>query len=55
MNQGTLSQRAAALAVVVAFLVGIVGSLALRPPGSPAAADPITKRWPMRRLYRRRA
>lgn len=38
MSQGTLSQRAAALAVVVAFLVGIVGSLALRPPGAPAAA-----------------
>ena len=38
MNHGMLSRRAAGVAVVTAFLVGIVGSLALRPPGGAAAA-----------------
>ncbi len=45
MSQGMLSHRAAATAVVVAFLAGIIGSLALRPPGggaAPAAADRAT-------------
>ena len=37
MNQGRMSQRAALVAVLVAFLVGIIGSLALRPPGEGAA------------------
>jgi TRAP-type mannitol/chloroaromatic compound transport system substrate-binding protein len=38
MSQGRMSQRAALVAVIVAFLVGIIGSLAIRPPGSAAAA-----------------
>jgi TRAP-type mannitol/chloroaromatic compound transport system substrate-binding protein len=33
MNPRTLSLRAAAIAVVVAFAIGLLGSLALRPPG----------------------
>ena len=33
-----MSQRAALVAVIVAFLVGIVGSLAVRPPGPAAVA-----------------
>jgi TRAP-type mannitol/chloroaromatic compound transport system substrate-binding protein len=37
MNHGVLSHRAATVAVVVALLVGFVGSLALRPPGAPGA------------------
>jgi TRAP-type mannitol/chloroaromatic compound transport system substrate-binding protein len=36
MRHGRLSHRAAGTAVLVAFLVGIVASLALRPPGSGA-------------------
>ena len=39
MSQGRLSQQAALIAVIVAFLVGIIGSLAIRPPGAkPAGA-----------------
>lgn len=34
-----LSSRAFLIAVLIAFLLGIVGSLALRPPGAPAAVD----------------
>ncbi|MEZ5559390.1 MAG: TRAP transporter substrate-binding protein [Pseudomonadales bacterium] len=37
MGQGQLSLRAAAVAVVSAFLVGLIGSLALRPPGDGTA------------------
>jgi TRAP-type mannitol/chloroaromatic compound transport system substrate-binding protein len=37
MSQGGISQRATLVAVAVAFAVGIVGSLAVRPPGSSAA------------------
>ncbi len=33
MRSGSISHRAAAFAVVVAFAVGLIGSLALRPPG----------------------
>lgn len=33
MSQGTVSHRAAAVAILVAFSVGLIGSLALRPPG----------------------
>jgi TRAP-type mannitol/chloroaromatic compound transport system substrate-binding protein len=33
MSQGTVSHRAAAVAVLVALMVGLIGSLALRPPG----------------------
>jgi TRAP-type mannitol/chloroaromatic compound transport system substrate-binding protein len=33
MSRGTVSHRAAATAVMVAMLLGLVGSLALRPPG----------------------
>ena len=41
MSRGSISHRAAAVAVVTALLTGIVGSLALRPPGTaPQAADP---------------
>ncbi len=36
MSGGALSHRAAGVAVVVAFTVGIVGSLAIRPPGGTA-------------------
>lgn len=39
MSRATLSHRAAATAVVAAFLVGIIGSLALRPPGGSSAVD----------------
>ncbi len=35
-----LSHRAAGVAVVVAFLAGLIGSLALRPPGAPAEPGP---------------
>ena len=38
MTRGMLSHRAAGIAVVVAFLAGIIGSLALRPPGGIAEA-----------------
>ncbi|MFU8814445.1 MAG: TRAP transporter substrate-binding protein [Pseudomonadales bacterium] len=38
MKPATLSFRAAALAVIVAFAVGLVGSLALRPPGESRVA-----------------
>lgn len=36
-NRGALSHRAAGLAVMVAFLAGLLGSLALRPPGAGSA------------------
>lgn len=36
MTRGTVSQRAAAVAVVIALLAGLLGSLALRPPGRAA-------------------
>ena len=35
-----MSQRAALVAVIIAFLVGIIGSLALRPPGGRPASTP---------------
>ena len=38
MGRRTLTQRAAALAVVFAFAAGLVGSLAVRPPGGHAPA-----------------
>jgi len=38
-GSGALSNRAAAIAVVVAFIVGLIGSLAVRPPGSAAASQ----------------
>jgi len=49
MSQGRLSQRAALVAVIVAFGVGIVGSLAVRPravtsPSIPRAGDPTENR-----------
>jgi TRAP-type mannitol/chloroaromatic compound transport system substrate-binding protein len=34
MNQGTVSQRAAAVAVIVALVTGLIGSLAVGPPGA---------------------
>lgn len=37
MQAGRLSQRAAGVAVVVAFVAGLLGSLALRPPGASEA------------------
>lgn len=41
MSGATLSHRAAGVAVLIAFLTGLIGSLALRPPGgTEAAADP---------------
>ena len=46
-----MSQRAALVAVVIAFLVGIVGSLAVRPPGgSPAATAPPAEGEAARRI-----
>lgn len=44
MGRGMLSQRAAAVAVVVAFAAGLIGSLAVRPPGGhdPQAATATT-------------
>ncbi len=38
VNRGAISHRAAAVAVIVAFVAGLIGSLALRPPG-PAGGD----------------
>lgn len=38
MTRRTVSQRAAAVAVVIALLAGVLGSLAIRPPGQPAGA-----------------
>lgn len=38
MSGAALSQRAAGTAVVIAFLIGLIGSLALRPPGGAASA-----------------
>ena len=40
MSQGSMSQRAALVAVIIAFAVGIVGSLAVRPPGARAPSTP---------------
>lgn len=45
MSRGTLSHRAAAIAVLVAFGAGLIGSLALRPPGGAAGSPgPATDR-----------
>jgi TRAP-type mannitol/chloroaromatic compound transport system substrate-binding protein len=41
MKPRRMSQRAAALAVVVAFLAGLIGSLVLRPPGSVPGTMPV--------------
>jgi TRAP-type mannitol/chloroaromatic compound transport system substrate-binding protein len=38
MSQRIMSQRAALVAVIVAFIVGIIGSLAIRPAGTQAAS-----------------
>ncbi len=40
MGKRLMSQRAALAAVVVAFVVGLFGSLAVRPPGQPGAVIP---------------
>ena len=50
MSSGTISHRAALVAVIIAFVTGIIGSLALRPPGNAGATagfDPNSDRPPV--------
>ncbi|MFP6815529.1 MAG: TRAP transporter substrate-binding protein [Pseudomonadales bacterium] len=51
MSQRSMSQRAALVAVIVAFAVGMVGSLALRPPGARAPSAPDARNQTENRIH----